>query len=59
MFGDKDWMDSDFSGIRISQKLQESGFKVTLIKNADHLLFLDNPEEVADTLDEAMGNNGA
>ena len=56
VYGDRDWIDTDMSGIHISSKLKEAGYKVYMLDDWDHHLYLDNPEGLLQTLDECMAN---
>ena len=54
VYGDRDWIDTDMGNVKISERLKEAGYKVYILEDCDHQLYLDNPQDLLDTLDECM-----
>ncbi|CAI2369950.1 unnamed protein product [Moneuplotes crassus] len=54
VYGDRDWIDTQMGGTNVSQLLKRRGEKVSIIHDSDHHLYLDNPEDLLDSLDEEM-----
>lgn len=52
VYGDRDWIDTDMGGEHISKKLKSRGEKVFILDDCDHQLYLDNPVQLLETLDE-------
>ena len=45
-YGSKDWMNTDFNGVKISEILLERGEHISIIDNSDHHIYFDNPEDL-------------
>lgn len=54
VFGDRDWADTKVGGTKVSKQLQDKGVKCLVLKDSDHNVFLDNPDDLLDDLDERM-----
>jgi len=52
MYGDEDWMDLNLSGHHISFVLKEWGAKVYLINDSDHHMYIDNPQQTYQTIED-------
>ena len=47
-------MDTDFNGTKVSQILEEDGYKVYVVPGSDHHLYFDNPEVLFDNLTDDL-----
>mmetsp|Transcript_16731 Transcript_16731/g.14649 ORF Transcript_16731/g.14649 Transcript_16731/m.14649 type:complete len:124 (-) Transcript_16731:61-432(-) len=44
-YGNKDWIDSSYSGKKCSEILIQKGIRVFIVPNSGHHIYNDNPEE--------------
>jgi pimeloyl-ACP methyl ester carboxylesterase len=52
VYGDRDWIDTDMGGEHMSKVLKDRGEKVFVLDDCDHQLYLDNPVQLLESLDE-------
>jgi hypothetical protein len=45
-YGDKDWLDTEFNGQKISDQLKEAGHTVDIISKSEHNLYMFNYQEL-------------
>jgi len=52
VYGDRDWIDTSLGGTNVSVMLKERGEKVFTIHDSDHHLYLDNPQQLLEILNQ-------
>ena len=53
-YGDDDWLDTEFEGIKISKELKDLGYNVDIISNSKHNLYMCNYQELILRLNQRL-----
>lgn len=53
-YGAKDWIDTSFTGEKISERLKRLGHKVFMVEDSSHNLYIDNPKHMFECMLEDL-----